>query len=79
MPNDLNVVFFGHSMDVSDKDIIKRIFDISQNRYVKYIVYCYDKSSQGQCIANIINIIGQDNMIKKIEDDRLIFRLIKEE
>lgn len=62
---DIDVVFYGHSMDISDKDILLKLFELSDiyKGRINYKIYCYDKASQGQCIANLINIIGQNKLI----------------
>ena len=62
-----NIYFFGHSMDVTDKDILK---DLILNDNVNTTIYYYskdgiDKSDKGQKIANLTKIIGQEELIKR--------------
>ena len=60
-PNNLFV--FGHSLDVTDKDILKDLID-RQN--MKTTVYYHDKPQQAQQIANLVKMLGQDKFIQMI-------------
>lgn len=64
---------FGHSLDVTDKDILKKIFDFNVRRIV---IYCLDKLTQGEYIANIIKIIGQEEMIQRCNKNRIEFKIL---
>ena len=64
---------FGHSLDVTDKDILKDLI-LNDNVYTT-IFYCkkeddkgnYDngKKDLGEKIANLVKVIGQDELIKR--------------
>lgn len=56
------VYIFGHSLDVTDKDILS---DIVGADSTSVIVYCYDKGIEGELIANTIKLIGEEQMLKK--------------
>ena len=61
------VYFFGHSLDVTDKDIIR---DLILSETVHTTIYYYaeyenDKRDLYQKIANLNKIIGQKNLIRK--------------
>lgn len=56
------VFFFGHSLDVTDKDIIREL--ILQDK-VKTTIFYRNKSDYGQKITNLVKIIGQDELIKR--------------
>lgn len=68
-----NVYIFGHSLDVTDKDILRSLI-LNDNVYTT-IFYCkkkrpdgnYDngKKDRGQKIANLVKVIGQDELIKR--------------
>lgn len=68
-----NVYIFGHSLDITDKDIIKEI--ILANNVVTTIFY-YDKEVYAKYITNLVKIIGQDELIKKVHGNEptIIFR-----
>ncbi len=62
-----HVYFFGHSLDVTDKDIIR---DLILSETVHTTIYYYaeydnDKRDLYQKIANLNKIIGQKNLIRK--------------
>lgn len=61
------VYIFGHSLDVTDKDILK-LFICNDNVYTK--IYYYrknedDKESLGNIIENLIKIMGQKELISR--------------
>lgn len=61
LPN--NVYIFGHSLDITDKDIIKDFID---RNGVKTTIFFYNKQQQTQQIANLIKMLGQDKFINMI-------------
>lgn len=54
--------FFGHSLDVTDKDILR---DVILNDNVYTIIFYHDKDTMGQQIANLVKVIGQDELIRR--------------
>lgn len=56
------VFFFGHSLDVTDKDVIR---DMILSDKVKTTIFYRNKSDYGQKITNLVKIIGQDELIKR--------------
>lgn len=65
---------YGHSLDVTDKDILNDILTASDVKQI--IIYCMDKSSEGQYIANLVNIIGKQEVVSKYNSGALKFQLI---
>ena len=59
----IEVVFFGHSLDSSDSDIIKDLI-CKEESHVK--IYYFDDSAYKQIVANLIEIIGKDEVIKYV-------------
>lgn len=58
-----NIFIFGHSLDVTDKDILKNlIYRLS----VQTTIFYHDKQQQTQQIANLVKMLGQDNFIEMI-------------
>lgn len=58
---------FGHSLDVTDKDILK-LFICNDNVQTKIFYHRKtkdDKTTLGKLIKNLVHIIGQDELIRK--------------
>ncbi len=58
---DFNVYFFGHSLDKTDKDILK---DIILRKNTKIFIYYHNKEAYAKLIKNLVNVIGQDKLIE---------------
>lgn len=58
---------FGHSLDVTDGDILRRLIlhDNVKTNIFYYREYENDKRDLKQKIANLVKIIGQDELIKR--------------
>lgn len=54
--------FFGHSLDVTDKDILR---DLILNDNVYTTIFYHNKDAMGQQIANLVKVIGQDELIRR--------------
>ncbi len=57
-----HVYIFGHSLDVTDKDILR---DLILNDNVYTTIYYHNKDAMGQQIANLVKVIGQDELIRR--------------
>lgn len=70
------VYVFGHSLDKTDKDILSQLLG---HKTTAVKVYCKDKGSEGELIAKMIQLIGQDNLVDKVYADpsKLEFEVIK--
>ncbi len=53
---------FGHSLDVTDKDILR---DLILNDNVYTTIFYVNKNVMGQQIANLVKVIGQDELIRR--------------
>lgn len=53
---------FGHSLDVTDKDILR---DLILHYNVHTTIYYLNKDVMGQQIANLVKVIHQDELIKR--------------
>lgn len=56
------VYIFGHSLDITDKDILSGFIG---NDVTSVKIYCRDKETEGELIANTIKLIGEDKLIEK--------------
>ena len=57
-----NIYIFGHSLDNTDGDIIR---DLILNDNVYTTIFYHNKKELGKKIANLVKVIGQDELIKK--------------
>ncbi len=57
-----NLYIFGHSLDVTDKDILR---DLILNDNIHTTIYYLNKDIMGQQIANLVKVIGQDELIRR--------------
>lgn len=71
-----NVYFFGHSLDVSDKDILQEIID---NKDTKIKIFYISEEQMANQIINLVKIIGQDNLIKYSFNENKKIEFIKQE
>lgn len=71
----IEVYFFGHSLDVTDKDIISEI--VTSNKVSTITIFAYDKKTQESQISNLIQIIGMDRLINDTYSDnpRIFFKI----
>lgn len=53
---------FGHSLDVTDKDILR---DLILNDNVYTTIFYHDKYVMGRQIANLVKVIGQNELIRR--------------
>lgn len=61
LPPDVNLYIFGHSLDLTDKDILSELI---LEEGVCTTIFYQDDESYAQKITNLIKIIGQDNVIQ---------------
>ena len=64
---------FGHSLDVTDGDIIKQFLDIEN---LTTTIFYLDQKDMKEKIRNLITIIGQDKLIAKTGNKSIVFREI---
>ena len=53
---------FGHSLDITDKDVLRNLI-LNDNVYTT--IYYLNKAVMGQQIANLVKVIGQDELIRR--------------
>lgn len=79
-----NIYIFGHSLDVSDKDILKSLILESSpklknglyNKKTQITIYYYNEEAYAQQITNLVKIIGQDELISRVsgKNPTIIFK-----
>lgn len=60
--NTHNLYIFGHSLDVTDGDVLR---DLILNDNVHTKIYYFNKEVMGQQIANLVKVIGQKELIRR--------------
>lgn len=71
------IYIFGHSLDESDKDILKQLIlesglkkkDGSYVKNTQIIIYYHNKDAYTQQIINLVKIIGQDELIERVSSE----------
>ncbi len=62
-PDGVSYVYvFGHSLDVTDKDILSSFIGSDATSVT---VYCKDRGTEGELIANTIKLIGEEKLLDK--------------
>ena len=64
------VHIFGHSLDITDKDILS---DFLSSPRADITVYYHDKETEGELIAKIIALAGAEYVIESVNNNRLRF------
>ena len=67
VPNDAinkihNLYIFGHSLDVTDKDILKSLI-LNDNAHTT--IFYHNEEAHAKQIANLVKVIGQEELIKR--------------
>ncbi len=57
-----NIYFFGHSLDVTDKDILRELI---LNDNVHTTIFYRNKVHKRELITNLVKVIGQDELIRR--------------
>ncbi len=57
-----HLYIFGHSLDITDKDVLKE-FILNDNVFTT--IYYRNHDQKGQQIANLVKVIGQDELIRR--------------
>lgn len=72
-----NVYIYGHSLDVTDGDVLRNLI-LTRNVYTT--IFYHNKEAMGKEIANLVRIIGQDELIKRTGglDKTITFRKQRE-
>ncbi len=62
IPDNNEVHIFGHSLDVTDKDVLR---DLILSSYTETTIYYLDKDDFGRKITNLVKVIGPDELVKR--------------
>ena len=73
-PTILDIFFYGHSLDITDKDVVSRL--ILHNNAQIYIYY-RNKDDMAQKITNLVKVIGQENLIRMTRGEKRVIRFLE--
>lgn len=62
LPHELNLYFVGHSLDDTDKDILKELILFDETNTT---IYYHNQEALGRMIANLVKVIGEDELIRR--------------
>ncbi|MBE1446088.1 AbiH family protein [Paenibacillus sp. OAS669] len=57
------LVIFGHSLDITDKDILRELILTDK---MKTTIFYYNKKVYASQIANLVKVLGKDELIKRV-------------
>lgn len=69
---DKDVYFFGHSLDITDREQLELLFGTKG----KIIVYYTDETDYETKVVNIIKLLGKEATVERIKEERILFKRI---
>ena len=68
-----NIYFYGHSLDVTDKDIIHKL--IMAEKF-KTTFFYHNKEALGKMIANLVKVIGEEELVRQTDGNnrKIVFQ-----
>ena len=69
-----NIHIFGHSLDVTDKDILEKFIS---SKVTNVTIYSHKKEEIGNLIANTIKLIGKEKFQKKLRKGKIKYLVYK--
>lgn len=69
--DEIVTTFYGHSLDITDKDLIEQIYERSKKIYVYY----HSETALPTLIANLIRIFGKDEIMQAHNSSKIEFLL----
>lgn len=63
--SDNNVYILGHSLDITDKDVLQELI---QHDFTKITIFYHTKEAYAQQICNLVKIIGCDKLIEYVSE-----------
>ncbi len=73
--HELNLYFIGHSLDVTDKDILKELilYDGANTT-----IYYHNQEALGRMIANLVKVIGEDELISRTGGSKATIKFVQQ-
>lgn len=75
---EINIFFYGHSLDITDKDIIEALI---KNHSTRTTIFYHNREALGKLIANLVAILGEEYVITNTGGLKpsIVFKAINEE
>ncbi|ENU93083.1 hypothetical protein F971_01123 [Acinetobacter vivianii] len=75
--NSLNILIWGHSLDISDEVYINEIFSLNDKNYfdVHVVIYYFNNQAKFDLLANLLHILGKEKVELWMKNGRLKFEL----
>lgn len=70
-----HIYIYGHSLDITDKDILSRLIRIDN---MKTTIFYYSKEAYANQIANLVKVLGEENLIGMVYGDNPAIRFIQQ-
>ena len=58
-----NIYIFGHSLDITDGDILSKLINMPNT---KITIYYHDMEALSKYIPNLVKILGEDELISMV-------------
>lgn len=71
--SNIHFYFWGHSLDISDKEYIKEVFSQTKNSNGKIIIFYHSISGKASQLRNLLRIIDKNIIEDFMKEKRLIF------
>ena len=75
IPHELNLYFIGHSLDVTDKDILKELILFDE---ANTTIYYHNQEALGRMIANLVKVIGEDELIRRTGGSNACIKFVQQ-
>lgn len=70
-PPKLNIYIYGHSLDVTDKDVLEKLIKI---KGAQTTIFYHNKKALGDQIANLVKVIGEEQLIRRTRGNKRTIR-----
>lgn len=73
LPYEIDFIFWGHSLDVSDKDYINDVFYITEKTRSQIKIFYHSISGKADQLKNLLNIIDKNMIESMMKNNKLVF------
>ncbi len=75
IPHELSLYFIGHSLDVTDKDVLKELILFDE---ANTTIYYHNQEALGRMIANLVKVIGEDELIRRTGGSNACIKFVQQ-
>lgn len=75
LTHELNLYFIGHSLDVTDKDILKELILCDG---ANTTIYYHNQEALGRMISNLVKVIGEDELISRTGGSKATINFVQQ-